>query len=152
MASGELERLYVPVDLRRPEGWPPQVHSTIWLRRDAPALGIRSGAEETFIPAYLLRTGDDRPTVALVGESGSPLVEVEPGRELRITGLTPPPPVEGSEYSVWLNPPLDAEVELIPGRDARLDLRIVPRERAVLAAAVIRALDGPPRAAMRGDP
>jgi len=49
-------------------------------------------------------------------------------------------------------PPLDAEVELIPGRDARLDLRIVPRERAVLAAAVIRALDGPPRAAMRGDP
>jgi hypothetical protein len=141
-ASGELERLYVPVKLTRPQGWrASNVHTTVWLRREDSAVGIRTSAGSTSIPAYLLRTDDGRTTLALVAESGPVLVPTRVNYRWTLDHV--PPPSEPGPWSATLRPSLNAEVIITPVVDelgtTRLNLRVETLEEGLLEEIVIHS-------------
>lgn len=83
----EFYQLYTPV---RFEGRHPYLfRSILWVQRESPKIGIRRGADEVILPAYLLNADPD--TVTYLDENNHFVVALDRQKPLGVRGLDLPP-------------------------------------------------------------
>ncbi len=150
-SDGSLQRLYAPVTFRRPPvPGTAHVHTTIWLRRDSPLVGVRQIGETLVVPATLARPKGAISGVALV--SGPGQIGVPMGAGQSYVARLPFQPQ--GRWSAHLEPPTAADITLETGVDPDGSeypaVTVVPRTSVLVRRIILTPKPSSPRPAIEG--